>query len=69
LLHAQKKKLVDHVQRLTLLHESIFPNNSLQERQLNFFEFYLAYGDDVHQLLLEQLDPLRMEFSWLQLPE
>ena len=29
LLNAQKKKLVDHVQRLTLLHEAVFPNNSL----------------------------------------
>ena len=69
LLNAQKKKLVDHVQRLTLLHEMLFPNNSLQERQSNFFEFYLSYGEDLLPLLFEQLDPLKLEFSWIQLPE
>jgi len=69
LLNAQKKKLVDHVQRLTLLHEMLFPNNSLQERQSNFFEFYLSHGEDLVPLLFEQLDPLKLEFSWIQLPE
>ena len=69
LLNAQKKKLVDHVQRLTLLHEMLFPNNSLQERQSNFFEFYLSLGEDLVPLLFEQLDPLKLEFSWIQLPE
>ena len=69
LLNAQKKKLVDHVQRLTLLHEMLFPNNSLQERQSNFFEFYLSHGEDLVPLLFEQLDPLKLEFSWIQLSE
>ena len=69
LLNAQKKKLVDHVQRLTLLHETLFPNNSLQERQSNFFEFYLSHGEDLLRQLFEQLDPLQLEFSWIQLEE
>lgn len=69
LLNAQKKKLVDHVQRLTLLHEAVFPNNSLQERQANFFEFYLAHGDNLLPLLFQHLDPLTLEFSWIQLAE
>ena len=69
LLNAQKKKLVDHVQRLTLLHETLFPNNSLQERQSNFFEFYLSNGEELLSLLFEQLDPLKLEFSWIQLQE
>ncbi len=69
LLNAQKKKLVDHVQRLTLLHETVFPNNSLQERHANFFSFYLSHGDALLPLLFEQLDPLVTEFSWIQLPE
>ena len=69
LLKAQKKKLVDHVQRLSQLHESIFPNSSLQERQLNFFEFYLSYGEDLLPQLFKQLDPLCLEFSWIELVE
>lgn len=69
LLNAQKEKLVDHVQRLTLLHEAVFPNNSLQERQANFFEFYLVYGHRLLPLLFQHLDPLKLEFSWIQLGE
>lgn len=68
LLNAQKKKLVDHVQRLTLLHEQLFPNNSLQERHANFFSFYLEYGQELLPLLLKQLDPLQLEFCWIELP-
>ena len=68
LLNAQKKKLVDHVERLTTLHELLFPNESLQERQANFFEFYLDYGDTLLPHLFENLDPLKLEFSWIVLP-
>ena len=68
LLNAQKKKLVDHVERLTALHELLFPHESLQERQANFFEFYLDYGDTLLPHLFENLDPLKLEFSWIELP-
>ena len=67
LLKAQKRKLVDHVQRLSELHETIFPGESLQERNNNFFQFYLEYGDDILPLLFESLDPLQLEFSWIEL--
>lgn len=68
LLKAQKKKLVDHVERLSRLHESLFPGDSLQERYANFFEFYLMYGEDVIPQLLATLDPLELQFSWISLP-
>ena len=68
LLLAQKKKLVDHVERLSVLHESLFPGDSLQERQMNFFEFYLIYGQDLLPELFNLLDPLEQEFSWITLP-
>ena len=38
LLKAQKRKFDDHVVRLTALQNLLFPNSSLQERQLNFSE-------------------------------
>ncbi|MDP1086666.1 bacillithiol biosynthesis BshC, partial [Klebsiella pneumoniae] len=44
LLKAQKRKLADHLQRVTLLQNELFPNGSLQERTANFSEFYLEYG-------------------------
>ncbi|WP_324025795.1 bacillithiol biosynthesis cysteine-adding enzyme BshC [Maribacter sp. BPC-D8] len=63
LLQAQKRKLKDHVVRMTELQNEMFPNLSLQERQLNFSEFYLAYGEDLVPMLFEALDPLDLSFT------
>ncbi|MDP5062137.1 MAG: bacillithiol biosynthesis cysteine-adding enzyme BshC [Maribacter sp.] len=63
LLQAQKRKLKDHVVRMTELQNEIFPNQSLQERQLNFSEFYLAYGEDLVPMLFESLNPLDLMFT------
>ena len=63
LLQAQKRKLKDHVVRMTELQNEIFPNQSLQERQLNFSEFYLAYGEDLVPMLFEALNPLDLSFT------
>lgn len=57
LLQAQKRKLKDHVVRLTDLQNELFPNRSLQERQLNFSEMYLELGDSLIPTLLDTLDP------------
>lgn len=67
LLKAQSRKLNNQVERLTLVQESIFPNNSLQERYANFFEFYLEYGEDLLPQIMESLEPLQLEFSWIEL--
>jgi len=66
LLKAQKRKLKDHVVRLTELQNELFPNKSLQERQWNFSELYLEMGDNFISLLLETLDPFSEEFIVLK---
>jgi len=66
LLQAQKRKLADQVQRMATLHESLFPNDSLQERQLNFAEFYVAYGPDFIPQLMEHLHPFELTFSLIE---
>ncbi|MEM8508299.1 MAG: bacillithiol biosynthesis cysteine-adding enzyme BshC [Bacteroidota bacterium] len=66
LLKAQKRKLKDHVVRLTTLQNQLFPNQSLQERQLNFSELYLEYGAQLIPMLKRVLDPLKMEFLILR---
>ena len=66
LLKAQKRKLKDHVVRLTELQNQLFPNQSLQERTSNFSELYLDIGDDLIPLLVKTLDPLQQEFLVLQ---
>ncbi|WP_203257890.1 bacillithiol biosynthesis cysteine-adding enzyme BshC [Hyunsoonleella ulvae] len=65
LLKAQKKALSDEVSRMTELQNELFPNRSLQERNTNFSEFYLEYGQSLIPRLIENLKPLGGEFSIL----
>ncbi|MBQ0735719.1 bacillithiol biosynthesis cysteine-adding enzyme BshC [Aquimarina celericrescens] len=62
LLKAQRRKLSDHVKRLTAIQNELFPNQSLQERTTNFSEMYLEYGEDLIPTLIEYLDPFKGEF-------
>lgn len=63
LLKAQKRKLEDEVKRITQLQNELFPNKSLQERQVNFSEFYLDFGDELLEVLKQDLKPLDLEFN------
>ncbi|WP_136480656.1 bacillithiol biosynthesis cysteine-adding enzyme BshC [Cognatitamlana onchidii] len=65
LLQAQKKTLSDKVYRMTELQNQLFPNQSLQERSVNFSEFYLEYGDALIDSLIKNLDPLSGNFTIL----
>ncbi|WP_431124599.1 bacillithiol biosynthesis cysteine-adding enzyme BshC [Flagellimonas flava] len=66
LLQAQKRKLRDHVIRMTDIQNALFPNQSLQERQLNFSEVYLEIGERLIPNLMESLDPLAGKFLILK---
>jgi len=66
LLKAQKRKLKDQVVRMTEIQQALFPNGSLQERQINFSEFYLELGDDLLAGLQKNLDPLDLRFTVLR---
>ena len=66
LLKAQKRKLKDHVIRMTEIQNELFPNQSLQERYLNFSELYLEYGPGLIPTLKEALNPLEGEFIVLK---
>ena len=67
LLKAQKRKLKDHVVRMTEIQNELFPGQSLQERNFNFSELYLEYGDDLITALLKALKPLSGDFTILKL--
>ena len=62
LLKAQKKKLEDQISRCTELQEQLFPGQSLQERNTNFSELYLEYGEQLIPKLIKALEPLKGEF-------
>lgn len=65
LLKAQKRKLKDEVERIASLQNELFPNKSLQERQTNFSEFFVEYGEELIGELMNNLDPLDFNFKIL----
>ncbi len=65
LLKAQRKKLVDHVKRITELQQQLFPLGDLQERKVNFAAFILQYGDDFIPTLIKHIDPFNKDFVCL----
>ncbi|WP_410007104.1 bacillithiol biosynthesis cysteine-adding enzyme BshC [Aequorivita nionensis] len=67
LLKAQKRNLSDELDRVKNIQNQLFPNQSLQERQLNFSEFYLEYGEGLLDDLKENLEPLDSNFTVLEL--
>ena len=68
LIKAQKRRYADRVERIKALQDQLFPKHSLQERQANFSEFYEEIGEDLIPLILERLDPFKMEFDLIALP-
>ncbi|MDT0554612.1 bacillithiol biosynthesis cysteine-adding enzyme BshC [Patiriisocius hiemis] len=67
LLKAQKRKLADQLERLTLIQDALFPSQSLQERNTNFSQFYLEYGNSLIKQLKQELNPLEDGFTILKL--
>lgn len=63
LLKAQKRKLRDQVARMVEIQNELFPGHSLQERNLNFSELYLEYGEELIPMLFQSLRPLQLAFT------
>jgi len=66
LLKAQKRKLSDIVERIKLVQNELFPNQSLEERTLNFSEFYIEMGEELIPMLIDMLNPLNLEFAVIE---
>ncbi|MCF6182424.1 bacillithiol biosynthesis cysteine-adding enzyme BshC [Lutibacter sp.] len=66
LLKAEKRKYNDIVNRITLLQNELFPNQSLEERIRNFSEIYQKVGKDLIPELIQNLNPLDLEFTVLE---
>ncbi|UQD57453.1 bacillithiol biosynthesis cysteine-adding enzyme BshC [Flavobacterium sp. K5-23] len=67
LLKAQKRKFADQLERITDLQNELFPNKSLQERQVNFSEFYLENGENLIDEITKRLQPLEQTFEVITL--
>ncbi len=67
LLKAEKRVHTDKLERIILLQNELFPNHGLQERKANFSEFYLEFGHQLIDVILERLQPLEHEFNIISL--
>ncbi len=67
LLKAEKRIHADKLHRIVQLQNELFPNQGLQERQVNFSEFYVDYGDELLERLFTELQPLKQEFKVIKL--
>jgi len=67
LLKAEKRRQKDLVYRISGLQNQLLPNQSLEERQRNFSEYYLEYGTPFIPALKESLKPLDLDFTVLEL--
>jgi bacillithiol biosynthesis cysteine-adding enzyme BshC len=67
LLKAEKRIHSQELERIISLQNELFPNQSLQERRLNFSEFYLEFGNEIIERLLIELNPLSQEFKIITL--
>jgi bacillithiol biosynthesis cysteine-adding enzyme BshC len=67
LLKAQKRKLQDVLERVKLLQDELFPRQSLQERSMNFSEFFMEFGEALLPALISELDPLNVKFIILEI--
>lgn len=67
LLKAQKRSLSGELDGLRNIQDSLFPNASLQERELNFSIFYLEKGEELLEIIKQNLDPLDPTFSVIEI--
>jgi len=63
LIKAEKRKHNDILNRIELLKNELFPNNSFQERQLNFSTFYNINNNNFLGLINKNIDPFNQKFK------
>jgi len=49
-----------------VLHDALFPNDQLQERNQNFISLYMEIGSDFIPMLINTLDPLNPDFTLIE---
>ncbi|NNK81297.1 MAG: bacillithiol biosynthesis BshC, partial [Flavobacteriales bacterium] len=58
LIRAEKKKHSDSLKRISTIRSKFLPGGILRERNENFLHWYLRYGEEFLDMLLEMSDPL-----------
>ena len=63
LIRAEKRVHSEQLERIIALQNELFPNQGLQERSANFSTFYMEFGPEWTERLLQELNPLKSCFS------
>ncbi|MGL2966237.1 bacillithiol biosynthesis cysteine-adding enzyme BshC [Flavobacterium sp. XGLA_31] len=66
-LKAEKRVHAEKLERILLLQNELFPNQSLQERKANFSTFYLEHNGSFLEQLFAELQPLNQHFTIITL--
>jgi len=66
LIRAEKRVHSDKLLRLINLKNELFPNDSFQERQVNFSTFFNPNEFDFVNVLIKNIDPFKKEFLILE---
>jgi len=61
-IRATKRQHGDALNQISSLLNKVSPNGGLQERQDNFMQYYLKYGDVFFELLFQHFDCLEKKF-------
>lgn len=64
-MRAERRKQNVLVSRLERIYDALIPRGGLQERNMNFTPYYLAYGEAFIEKLIESLDPFDFKFTVL----
>lgn len=62
MVRAAKRQSSELIERLNIIHSSIFPEGTLQERHVNLLELYVEYGPEMFDVALENMNALNKEF-------
>ena len=63
LIRAEKRNHGTSITQIENLKNRLFPNGTLQERELNLAPMYVNYGDDFISSLIENFEPLGGDFT------
>ena len=63
----EKKRTKERLDKIISIKTKLFPYNSLQEREINFSEFYQYYGDEFIDLVMKNIDPFDPRFLIIEL--
>lgn len=68
LIRKEKDNFDIQISQIIKIKQALFPNQGLQERNSNFFEYSHRYGSEILAILLDNLNPLEKEFTIINLP-